>query len=98
MIAAGWKPAISIHRDQRRHHAYGTNTRLGAGEWMVVEADVSDGSFRLPAVIATSPTWILSIGSLGIYAGAMVAGYDQFVANIPSTAAVLCIDHRRCSR
>ena len=32
-------------------NAYGTNTRLGAGEWMVVEADESDGSFlRLPAV------------------------------------------------
>ena len=31
-------------------NAYGTNTRLGAGEWMVVEADESDGSFlRLPA-------------------------------------------------
>ncbi len=34
-------------------NAYGTNTRLGSGEWMVVEADESDGSFlRLPAVIA----------------------------------------------
>ena len=32
-------------------NAYGTNTRLGAGDWMVVEADESDGSFlRLPAV------------------------------------------------
>src|SRR5881394_1642066 len=34
-------------------NAYGTNARLGAGEWMVVEADESDGSFtRLPATIA----------------------------------------------
>ena len=34
-------------------NAYGTNTRLGEGDWMVVEADESDGSFlRLPAVIA----------------------------------------------
>ncbi|MGH7050056.1 MAG: Mur ligase domain-containing protein, partial [Acetobacteraceae bacterium] len=34
-------------------NAYGTNTRLGAGDWMVAEADESDGSFlRLPAVIA----------------------------------------------
>ena len=34
-------------------NAYGTNTRMGDGEWMVVEADESDGSFlRLPAVIA----------------------------------------------
>ena len=34
-------------------NAYGTNARLGAGEWMVVEADESDGSFtKLPATIA----------------------------------------------
>ena len=34
-------------------NAYGTNARLGAGEWMVVEADESDGTFlRLPATIA----------------------------------------------
>src|SRR5580692_9946825 len=34
-------------------NAYGTNARLGAGEWMVVESDESDGSFlRLPATIA----------------------------------------------
>ncbi len=34
-------------------NAYGTNTRMGSGDWMVVEADESDGSFlRLPAVIA----------------------------------------------
>jgi len=34
-------------------NAYGTNTRLGAGDWMVVEADESDGTFtRLPATIA----------------------------------------------
>ena len=34
-------------------HAYGSNARMGQGEWMVVEADESDGSFnRLPATIA----------------------------------------------
>ena len=34
-------------------NAYGTNTRLGAGDWMVVEADESDGTFvKLPATIA----------------------------------------------
>src|SRR6266403_398848 len=34
-------------------NAYGTNARLGSGEWMVVEADESDGSFlRLPAMVA----------------------------------------------
>ena len=34
-------------------NAYGTTARLGAGDWMVVEADESDGSFvKLPATVA----------------------------------------------
>jgi UDP-N-acetylmuramate--alanine ligase len=34
-------------------NAWGSNARLGAGEWMVVEADESDGTFvKLPAEIA----------------------------------------------
>jgi UDP-N-acetylmuramate--alanine ligase len=76
-------------------NAYGTNTRLGAGEWMVVEADESDGSFlRLPAVIAVvtnmDPEHLDHWGT----PEAMIAGYDQFVANIPFYGfAVLCIDH-----
>jgi UDP-N-acetylmuramate--alanine ligase len=76
-------------------NAYGTNSRLGAGEWMVVEADESDGSFlRLPAIIAVvtnmDPEHLDHWGT----AEAMVAGYDQFVANVPFYGfAVLCIDH-----
>jgi len=76
-------------------NAYGTNTRLGSGEWMVVEADESDGSFlRLPAVIAVvtnmDPEHLDHWGT----AEAMLAGYDQFVGNIPFYGfAVLCIDH-----
>src|SRR6195952_1725961 len=76
-------------------NAYGSNTRMGAGDWMVVEADESDGSFlRLPAVIAVvtnmDPEHLDHWGT----AEAMVAGYDQFVANIPFYGfAVLCIDH-----
>ena len=76
-------------------NAYGTNTRLGAGDWMVVEADESDGSFlRLPAIIAVvtnmDPEHLDHWGT----AEAMIAGYDQFVANIPFYGfAVLCIDH-----
>jgi UDP-N-acetylmuramate--alanine ligase len=76
-------------------NAYGTNTRMGGGDWMVVEADESDGSFlRLPAVIAVvtnmDPEHLDHWGS----PEAMVAGYDQFVANIPFYGfAVLCIDH-----
>ncbi len=76
-------------------NAYGSNTRLGEGEWMVVEADESDGSFlRLPATIAIvtnmDPEHLDHWGS----ADAMIAGYDQFVANVPFYGfAVLCIDH-----
>jgi UDP-N-acetylmuramate--alanine ligase len=76
-------------------NAYGTNTRLGTGDWMVVEADESDGSFlRLPAVIAIvtnmDPEHLDHWGT----PEAMIAGYDQFVANVPFYGfAVLCIDH-----
>src|SRR3954467_7755228 len=76
-------------------NAYGTNTRLGDGDWMVVEADESDGSFlRLPAVIAIvtnmDPEHLDHWGT----PEAMIAGYDQFVANIPFYGfAVLCVDH-----
>jgi UDP-N-acetylmuramate--alanine ligase len=76
-------------------NAYGTNTRMGQGDWMVVEADESDGSFlRLPAVIAVvtnmDPEHLDYWGT----PEAMIAGYDQFVANIPFYGfAVLCIDH-----
>jgi UDP-N-acetylmuramate--alanine ligase len=75
--------------------AYGTNTRMGKGDWMVVEADESDGSFlRLPATIAVvtnmDPEHLDHWGT----AEAMTAGYDQFVGNIPFYGfAVLCIDH-----
>ncbi len=75
--------------------AYGTNTRMGAGDWMVVEADESDGSFlRLPSTIAVvtnmDPEHLDHWGT----AEAMTAGYDQFVGNIPFYGfAVLCIDH-----
>ncbi|MHB1303277.1 MAG: UDP-N-acetylmuramate--L-alanine ligase [Acidiphilium sp.] len=76
-------------------NAYGTNARLGAGDWMVVEADESDGSFlRLPAVIAVvtnmDPEHLDHWGSGEV----MEAGYRQFVSNIPFYGfAVLCIDH-----
>ncbi len=76
-------------------NALGSNTRLGEGDWMVVEADESDGSFlRLPAVIAVvtnmDPEHLDHWGT----AEAMTAGYDQFVGNIPFYGfAVLCIDH-----
>ncbi len=75
--------------------AYGTNTRMGKGEWMVVEADESDGSFlRLPSVISVvtnmDPEHLDHWGS----GEAMEAAYQQFVSNVPFYGfAVLCIDH-----
>ena len=75
--------------------AYGSNTRMGAGDWMVVEADESDGSFlRLPATIAVvtnmDPEHLDHWGT----PEAMTVGYDQFVSNIPFYGfAVLCMDH-----
>ena len=76
-------------------NAYGTNTRLGEGDWMVVEADESDGSFlRLPAVIAVVTNMDAEHLDHWGSAEAMTAGYDQFVGNIPFYGfAVLCIDH-----
>ncbi|MFO0401439.1 MAG: UDP-N-acetylmuramate--L-alanine ligase, partial [Alphaproteobacteria bacterium] len=76
-------------------NAYGTNTRMGSGEWMVVEADESDGSFlKLPAVVAVvtnmDPEHLDHWGT----EEAMKEGYAQFVGNIPFYGfAVLCIDH-----
>jgi UDP-N-acetylmuramate--alanine ligase len=74
---------------------YGTNARLGAGDWMVVEADESDGSFmKLPATIAIvtnmDPEHLDYYGSVE----AMNRAYETFVENIPFYGfAALCIDH-----
>jgi len=76
-------------------NAYGTNTRLGAGDWMVVEADESDGTFtRLPATIAIvtniDPEHLDFYGSFN----ALCQAFETFVGNIPFYGfAALCIDH-----
>ncbi len=76
-------------------HAYGSNARAGAGEWMVVEADESDGSFnRLPATIAVvtniDPEHMEHWGTFD----ALRKGFLDFVSNIPFYGlAVCCTDH-----
>ncbi|MES1202343.1 MAG: Mur ligase domain-containing protein, partial [Pseudomonadota bacterium] len=76
-------------------NAYGANTRMGEGEWMVVEADESDGTFtrlRATAVVVTNmdPEHLDHYGS----AEAMNAAYQAFVENIPFYGfAVMCLDH-----
>ncbi len=76
-------------------HAYGSNARAGAGEWMVVEADESDGSFnRLPATIAIvtniDPEHMEHWGTIEN----LRHGFYDFVTNIPFYGlAVCCTDH-----
>lgn len=76
-------------------HAYGSNARIGQGEWMVVEADESDGSFnKLPATIAVitniDPEHLDHYGDFASLRDA----FDTFVSNIPFYGlAVCCIDH-----
>ncbi|MAE90884.1 MAG: UDP-N-acetylmuramate--L-alanine ligase [Pelagibaca sp.] len=76
-------------------HAYGSNARVGLGEWMVVEADESDGTFnRLPATIAIvtniDPEHMEHWGSIEN----LRDGFYQFVSNIPFYGlAVCCTDH-----
>ncbi len=76
-------------------NALGTNAKVGKGEWMVVEADESDGTFtKIPATIAVitniDPEHLDYYGSFD----ALKAAFAQFVANIPFYGfAVLCLDH-----
>ncbi len=76
-------------------HRYGSNARIGRGEWMVVEADESDGTFnRLPATIAIvtniDPEHMEHWGTIE----ALRRGFYDFVSNIPFYGlAVCCTDH-----
>jgi len=76
-------------------HAYGSNARVGQGEWMVVEADESDGTFnRLPATIAIvtniDPEHMEHWGTIEN----LRKGFYDFVSNIPFYGlAVCCTDH-----
>ncbi|MDE2915291.1 MAG: UDP-N-acetylmuramate--L-alanine ligase [Paracoccaceae bacterium] len=76
-------------------HAYGSNARVGAGEWMVVEADESDGSFvRLPATVAVvtniDPEHMEHYGNFA----ALRDAFHMFLSNIPFYGAAICnIDH-----
>ncbi|MBU3077769.1 UDP-N-acetylmuramate--L-alanine ligase [Sphingomonas quercus] len=76
-------------------NSYGSNARLGASDWMVVEADESDGSFlRLDGTIAVvtniDPEHLDHYGSFDRVKDAFV----EFVENVPFYgAALLCLDH-----
>jgi UDP-N-acetylmuramate--alanine ligase len=76
-------------------NAYGTNARLGQGEWMVVEADESDGTFvRLPATIGIvtniDPEHLDHYGDFD----GLRAAFDSYIANIPFYGVgIVCLDH-----
>jgi UDP-N-acetylmuramate--alanine ligase len=76
-------------------NAYGTNARMGEGEWMVVEADESDGTFlKLPADIAVvtniDPEHLDHYGTFDKVREA----FRQFVENVPFYGfGVMCTDH-----
>jgi UDP-N-acetylmuramate--alanine ligase len=76
-------------------NAYGTNARMGDGQWMVVEADESDGTFlKLPADVAVvtniDPEHLDHFGSFD----AIKDAFRSFIDNIPFYGfAVMCIDH-----
>ena len=76
-------------------NAYGTNARMGAGDWMVVEADESDGTFlKLPADVAVvtniDPEHLDHYGTFE----RVKEAFRDFVENVPFYGfAVMCIDH-----
>jgi UDP-N-acetylmuramate--alanine ligase len=76
-------------------NSYGSNARLGASDWMVVEADESDGSFlRLDGTVAVvtniDPEHLDHYGSFDAVKDAFV----EFVENVPFYgAAIVCLDH-----
>jgi UDP-N-acetylmuramate--alanine ligase len=76
-------------------NAYGSNARLGAGDWMVVEADESDGTFlKLPTEVAivtnVDPEHLDHFKTFE----AVQDAFRLFVENLPFYGfAVMCIDH-----
>ncbi|MCL3882632.1 UDP-N-acetylmuramate--L-alanine ligase [Marivita sp. GX14005] len=97
MVAGGFDPTVI---NGGIIHAYGSNARMGQGEWMVVEADESDGSFnRLPATIGIvtniDPEHMEHWGDFE----RLRDGFQDFVSNIPFYGiAVCCTDHEEVQR
>ena len=76
-------------------NAYGSNAKLGLGDWMVVEADESDGTFLklFPTVAIVTNIDAEHMEHYGSFDD-LRAAFDTFVENLPFYGfAVLCIDH-----
>ena len=76
-------------------NAYGTNARRGAGDWMVVEADESDGTFlKLPADVAIVTNIDPEHLDHFVTFDAIKEAFLAFVENLPFYGfAVMCLDH-----
>ena len=76
-------------------NAYGTNARLGDGDWMVVEADESDGTFiKIPSTVAVVTN--IDPEHLDFYGDFenAKAAFKTFIENVPFYGfAAMCIDH-----
>jgi UDP-N-acetylmuramate--alanine ligase len=92
LVAGGFDPTVI---NGGIINAYGTNARMGASDWMVVEADESDGTFvKLPLDVALvtniDPEHLDYYGSFDNVREA----FRQFVENVPFYGfAVMCMDH-----
>ncbi len=81
-------------------NAYGTNAKLGQGDWMVVEADESDGTFvKLRSIIAVVTNIDAEhLDHFGSFEN-LQKSFEDFVHNIPFYGyGVLCIDHPNVQR
>ena len=80
-------------------NAYGSNAKAGTGDWIVLEADESDGTFtklRPTIAIVTNmdPEHMEHYGSMEVLRRA----FDTYVGNIPFYGfGVLCTDHPEVS-
>ena len=92
LMAAGKKPTVI---NGGIINALGTNAVLGEGEWMVVEADESDGTFiRIPSTIAVvtniDPEHLDHYGNFEN----LKSAFQQFITQLPFYGfGVLCVDH-----
>ena len=92
MDAAGFDPTVI---NGGIISAYGSNAKMGEGEWMVVEADESDGSFlklrgTVGIITNIDPEHMEHYGDFD----ALREAFHQFVENLPFYGfAVLCVDH-----
>jgi UDP-N-acetylmuramate--alanine ligase len=92
LLAAEYKPTVV---NGGIINAYGTNAILGESDWMVVEADESDGTFiRIPSTVAIitniDPEHLDHYGSFDVLKSAFL----KFLEQLPFYGfGVLCIDH-----